>query len=409
MRPARRAFWAVVGVTAACVLAWAWFITTYERESYEARTRPDKIALRNAWLPAEMLLQRFGYRVTTQQEAATLDHLPPGGTLILSNERQYHLTPARTAAVLEWVEHGGSLIADAAGTGTNDPILKAFDVRSTPPRARRPRTDDAEKKDEDEEEKAPRRNERREPARRAVDVPGYGRTLRMYPNAWPMYLGETLPTWQVAGETDKAGNRAYEILAFDRGAGRVMLVNGLWRFHNVGSLERDDHAEILLALVATHQRDGDVRIMARLESPSIFEWLWDNALAALATALALLLFWLWRIIPRFGVVRPEPARPRRSLVQHLRAIGRFLWRHRAATVLLDAARANVRRRLAQRGLAAPDLPVADAAAQLAPAFGIAPEALALALGGTPGTNDQYAAAMATLSDLDRRLNEPRNP
>jgi hypothetical protein len=34
--------------------------------------------------------------------------------------------------------------------------------------------------------------------------------------------------------------------------------------------------------------------------------------------------------------------------------------------------------------------------------------LARALAGTPGTNDQYAAAMATLSDLDRRLNEPRN-
>jgi hypothetical protein len=189
----------------------------------------------------------------------------------------------------------------------------------------------------------------------------------------------------------------------------VTLINGLWRFRSVSSLATDDHAEILLALVATHQREGDVRIMARLEAPSIFGWLWDNALAALATALVLLVFWLWRIVPRFGVVRPEPVRSRRSLVQHLRAIGRFLWRHRAAMVLLEAARGNVRRRLAQRGLAAPDLALPEAVAQLAKVFGMPPDALARALAGTPGTNDQFAAAMATLSDLDRRLNEPRNP
>jgi len=125
-------------------------------------------------------------------------------------------------------------------------------------------------------------------------------------------------------------------------------------------------------------------------------------------ALVLLVFWAWRIVPRFGVLRPEPVRTRRSLVQHLRAIGRFLWRHRAAMVLLEAARGNVRRRLAQRGLAAADLAPAEAVAELAKIFGIAPDALARALAGTPGTNDQYAAAMATLSDLDRRLNEPRN-
>jgi len=230
----------------------------------------------------------------------------------------------------------------------------------------------------------------------------------MLASPWPMYLGDMLPVWSVSGDTDKAGNRAYELLAFDRGAGNVTLINGLWRFRSVSSLATDDHAEILLALVATHQREGDVRIMARLEAPSIFEWLWDNALAALATALVLLVFWLWRIVPRFGVLRPEPVRSRRSLVQHLRAIGRFLWRHRAAMVLLEAARGNVRRRLAQRGLAAADLAPAEAAGQLAKIFGIAPEALARALAGTPGTNDQYAAAMATLSDLDRRLNEPRN-
>jgi len=119
----------------------------------------------------------------------------------------------------------------------------------------------------------------------------------------------------------------------------------------------------------------------------------------------LFLFWLWRIMPRFGVLRPDPAQPRRSLLAHLRAIGRFLWRHHADAVLLDAVRANVKRRLVQRGLASPDA-TAPLAAQLARAFGMSEGDLATALSGTPASNHQYAAAMKTLYDLSHKLNEP---
>ena len=81
---------------------------------------------------------------------------------------------------------------------------------------------------------------------RVVDVPGYGRELRMRSSGVALYPGKVEPAWKVAGETDKRGRTAYEISAFKRGAGEVVLVNGLWRFGYRGSLSRDDHAEILL-------------------------------------------------------------------------------------------------------------------------------------------------------------------
>jgi len=111
-------------------------------------------------------------------------------------------------------------------------------------------------------------------------------------------------------------------------------------------------------------------------------------------------------VPRFGVLRPEPVQPRRSLVAHLRAVGRFLWRQQAAAVLLDAARADVKRRLAQRGLATADASAPTLAAQLARTFGMSEDDLAMALAGTPANHQRYLAAMATLYDLSHKLNEP---
>jgi len=389
------------------VLSVAWFLSSFDRETFETRGQPQPPALRNSWLAAEMLLARFGYHATTSQEAGALERLPRNGTAILSSERQYHLTPSRTAALLAWVDDGGLLIADGAGVGGNDPLLKALDVSLTVGRSNEHDGDAGDQEDDEENVEQPKGAARkpREPPLRMVEVPGYGRALRMRSSGWTLYPGKVEPAWKVAGETDKRGRTAYEILAFKRGAGEIVLVNGLWRFGFRQPLSREDHAEILLALIATHQRGGEVAILARLATPSLFEWLWDNAQAFLASAAILFVLWLWRIVPRFGVLRPDPPRPRRSLVAHLHAVGRFLWRHRAAAVLLDAARANVKRRLVQRGLAEPGAAASSLAAQLARAFAMSESDLAMALAGTPANHHQYAAAMATLFDLSHKLTQ----
>ena len=406
MNVPRRAVWITVALVAALILSAVWFLDRFERETYETRTPALAAARRDPWLAAERLLQALGWRVEAVQEATSLDELPPRGALILSNEREYHLTPTRTATLLAWIDDGGYLIADASGVAPSDPLLRAFDVqlmprrtsaaapalrdRAEPPRPRRPATSGG------------------DAAKRAVGIPGYGRVLHMRAGQ-PLYAGDVAPLWRVPGPNDRDGTPSDEMLEFARGQGRVTLVNGLWRFRGTQAVAEEDHAEILAALLAAHGAGREVRILSRLSTPTLFQWLRDNAAAALASAGVLLLFWLWRIVPRFGVVRPPPARERRSLVQHLRAMGRFLWRARASRVLLDAARANVRRRLAQRGITAADAPLPDVCVAVERAFGIPAAASAQAFGGSAHATDEFTTAMATLATLDHRLDDSRIP
>ena len=408
MTPTRRAVWVSVTGVALTVLLGAWFLSRFDRETYEARSAPEAAARRDPWLATERLIARLGWNVDVAQEAAALDTLAPQGALLLSNEREYHLTPARTAALLAWVEGGGYLIADASGVAASDPLLRAFDVRLRPPRPLRDDADDTRNGEDTAKERAASRARGNEPRFRIVDIPGYGRELRMRAADYaPLYAGERAPAWRTPGRTDRAGNASDEILEFAHGRGHVTLVDGLWRFRGAGALETEDHAEILAALLAVHHVDGAVRILARLDTPTLLGWLRDNAAAALTSAALLVAFWLWRIVPRFGTVRPPPDIERRSLVEHLRAMGRFLWRAQAGDVLLDAARANVRRRLAQHGLGAADMALPKLCETAAPVLGMPAVALADALSGTAPTPERFTSLMAALADVERKLTHLR--
>jgi hypothetical protein len=403
MKVSRRAVWWTVGIVSIAVLFVSWILANYERESYERRTKPERAAIRDPYLRAEMLLGKLGYHVSTSEEASVLDALPRAGTLILSSERAYHLTPERAAALLAWVDRGGYLIADATSVAPSDPILRAFDVRLRPVRGEVEDSADDDEEKEKAKQKARERVRRREIERRSVIIPDYGRPLSMRASVWaPLYVGDIEPQWSVADKPDKRGNEPMEVLHFARGDGRVTLINGLWRFRG-GAIEQDDHAEILAALLARYQPGGEVRIMSRLTVPSLWSWLAQNATAALASAATLFVFWLWRIIPRFGVLRPEPSRERRSLVQHLRAVGRFLWRQQHTGALLEAARVNLRARLAARGLASSASTTDELADGLSRTFALDRGTIAHALAGDARSADQFAAAMATISELERRV------
>ena len=400
----RKAFWWSFAALAFCALAVIWFLINFDRRAEEVRGFPKREAIRNPYLAAERLLRGLGYHVDAVQEAAWLQRLPPRGVLILTGRREYHLTPARTKALLDWVRSGGYVVAEAGLVGQGDPLLREFDVRLKPRKSARTERADVAANDEDDGTAAPVKRQARpaEPARRIVAIPGYGRELRMRANAGrPLYVGDVAPSWGVKGTQDKEDEQRMELLEFRLGEGAVTLINGLWRFGNY-TIESEDHAELLAALIAAHPGSGQLVIMTRLGVPSLWEWLNEHAQAAVASGLLLLAAWLWHIMPRFGVVRAEPPAERRSLIEHLRAIGRFLWRKQALGVLLAAARANLGAQIAVRHAVA-DESAAHGVALLARRTGVHERAIQFALYGTPESPAQFTEALRTLQELETQL------
>jgi hypothetical protein len=107
-----------------------------------------------------------------------------------------------------------------------------------------------------------------------------------------------------------------------------------------------DHAELGWRLASAQP----VLLYLRMRSPPLLDWIQRDAWPVAVAAALLLLLWLARIIPRFGPLEPAEEPPRRSLLEHIVASGRFLWSRGAGASLLEAARERAVRLARRRGV-----------------------------------------------------------
>jgi hypothetical protein len=136
----------------------------------------------------------------------------------------------------------------------------------------------------------------------------------------------------------------------DYGEGRITVMADARPFRNryIGD---HDHAELLLALVASSPYEGSV-VIVRDAALSLGSLLWEKGWPALAGLLAVTVFWLWKNMPRFGPLRRgEPPTTTRDYDHHLEALGDFQWRLDKGAALLRPLRDSVLER-AQRLAAA---------------------------------------------------------
>jgi hypothetical protein len=110
-----------------------------------------------------------------------------------------------------------------------------------------------------------------------------------------------------------------------------------------------DHARLLheLVVIGATPPAGAVLIV-RARSSGLAGLLWQRAWAAVISMTVLILAWVWMASRRFGPVLPTPSRSRRSMAEHVDAVGAFLWRHGYHELLLESTRAALRHKLAAR-------------------------------------------------------------
>jgi len=321
----------VILVAAIGLAGTAWFLATHERVTESTWTGFQGEARRNPWLAAQHFLNRVATPAEELRSLPELRRLPPNATLIVPQAHQT-ISAGLLEALVSWVREGGYLIVEAEHPKQSDPLLEAFSVqRSAVNPSDRVRMIEGKNDGHAYQIKLPNAA-----APAALNLK---RTVSLQSSdAW--FRSET-------------GNGS-SLLALRFGDGMVTAVSDL-DFLTNGAIGTLDHARFLWDLVRlsefaksveqadvpgtkTVESGQTVLFFNRPDKLSLPDWLRKNAWAPLVGGAIALVLWLWRIIPRFGPIAPDAARARRSLLDHLRASGRFLWSNGHATRLLESSR-----------------------------------------------------------------------
>jgi len=196
------------------------------------------------------------------------------------------------------------------------------------------------------------------------------------------------------------------LLDFRRGHGEVTVLASLdfATNHSIGS---QDNAELLWQVVQLDGPPGTVWLASRIDVIPLSQWLLQHALPAMLAALALLLAWLWRTVPRFGPVQGAEPAPRRSLLEHLQACGRFYWAHQRGR-LLDMLRQACLRRVARSRPALAHAAAKERSAALAAAAGVTVADVDFALDGAVPDRFAFIHAVRVLQRIEENITNLAN-
>lgn len=358
--------------------AW-WFTQNYGFTTERVWVGYSGEARVNPYYAARLLLERLGFKVTQKAELRTVGALPPDATVILAANRA-DLDPATTRTLLGWVERdGGHLVIGVEYRLPHDVLLQQINV------------DASWKKPGD------ALHQRPSPGIDRIPMPD-GSELRadLLPSPVLRDLDEDADAWRFVS---RGGIR---ILQFGWGEGQITVFSTLRPFTN-REIGRLDHAELLAQIVDDADAPGEVFLIRHLEAPSLSGWLARHAPAALVVLGVFLLLWLWRVVPRFGPLAPSPAPDRKSLLEHVRALGRFYSDQRRTAQLLQWLRTDCLE-LFER--AAPLAQGLDNAARLREAARLTrlrPRDLAQAFSAQADTPTEFSNAVRTLARFRRRL------
>jgi hypothetical protein len=317
-----------------------WVLSSMERVPRQVWVGYSGEARHNPWLAGQRLLERMGRATARATSVPDLKALPADGTLVLPR-RLALVNREEQLKLLQWVDGGGHLIVEAELPRQPDPLLDALGVTRKSI------------------------NRKRTSSFVVAQLPGAPAPLKVQMAEWrALDAGDAVFALK--------GEEATWLLHLQRGAGRVTAVSEL-AFAANASIGKLDHAQFLWQLAGLGPGRGKVTFFHSPQKLSLAEWLREHAWAVLVAGALLLAAWLWRVVPRFGPVAPDPEPARKRLLDHLRASGRFQWSSGGAGALAEAARDAALRRVLR---AHPDfaaLGPAEREERLAAQFGLTPE------------------------------------
>lgn len=266
--------------------------------------------------------------------------------------------------LLDWVEWGGSL-AYSPPDFEDDPLLRRYGLRMEaglmavldPRILENPPPEGAPEEDAPEEVAPPEDSATDESAEALVPYsPGFELEISLDPSAdhpaaggqWTLnsqklawLRGEQQLQW-VAGRDPEDPTR-FAVGGRSLGQGALVFIADATPFTNdrLGEADNAAFAEDVLVVFEPSR----VQLVYRLEQEGMLTLLLRLAWPAAVSGLALLLAWLWLASRRFGTVYADLPAERRSLEEHLDAVGAFALRRGHTPTLLDNLRHSTLERL----------------------------------------------------------------
>jgi hypothetical protein len=151
------------------------------------------------------------------------------------------------------------------------------------------------------------------------------------------------PLWTVSSGT--GGTHAVSVAL---GAGKVSVLTdyGISKNADIGNA---DHADFMVAMLGSDVSGLRVTLIPDEDLESLLVLAWRHGPTVLAILALLALAAIWVSAARFGPVSPPLQTGRRSIVEHIEALGGFLWRRQAGEALwratLDRTRKVIERKL----------------------------------------------------------------
>jgi hypothetical protein len=299
-----------------------------------------------------------------------IDSFPTSGTLLLADRSD--LSPPTVAALEGWVKRGGHLIIAAERHLARDPLLRDYGVGVRDGRS--------------------------------AGMPNAAESITL---ADGTELQVALPRAPILSAERGRLDWAHEVnggllmLQLSSQRGRVTVMSSFAPFHNL-QLARYQHADLLWHLAGT-DASHPVWLVRRLQTQSLPQWLAEHALPALVALAICLAMGLWRVVPRFGpLIVPAPL-DRRSLTEHLAAMGRFYASRGQRARLLAQLRDDALEALVHK---IPEARVEDGTARLkvaARASGMRARDVVYAFSAPAGTAHDFAAAVRLLREFRVQL------
>jgi len=370
----RRRAWFLGGGALVVALLVAVVLVFFERVEIEIETGYSGAARTNPLYACQQLLTRLG--IPARSVSGTGQLPPPDHVLVLVAPRQV-FGETRAKRLLEWVAAGGHLIVTprlGTAEGRDDPLLSPLGLSVEP-------------REGEGDEKTVR--------------------VRAYPDARAAEVAVAL-SQRLEGAADQAlfvaGAEDANLLArYGRGEGFVTVLADAAFLGNAEIGERD-HARFTWELVCATSRPAGVWLVFRDDVPSLGSMLVRRAWMALVSAAALLAAWLWRRGRRFGPLLEAPPSGRRSLAEHIRATGEFLWSQGEYPSLVASQRQAVLRQIERRRPAWLRLSKRERVRDLAELAGVPAGVLASALEGRPqGDEAEFVRMISTLEKVRRAL------